>query len=64
MAEVVPFPSERVSSEVTVSRHEGCHVLIFPGVRIERHRDEGTTAEPAAKGAGSGDAEKKGRTGT
>ena len=64
MAEVVPFPSERVSSEVTVSRHEGCHVLIFPGVRIERHGEEGAEIGPAAKSTGSDDAREKGRTGT
>jgi hypothetical protein len=55
MANIVQFPSDRVSS--AASRISGgCHVLIFPGVRIERHEPDfaklSTAAEEArAKGA-------------
>jgi hypothetical protein len=54
MANIVQFPSDRVSS--VASRISGCHVLIFPGVRIERHEagiaELSTAAEEArAQGA-------------
>lgn len=44
MAQIIPFPQDEVRRGGTIPEGTGCHVMIFPGVRIERH-DDGVDAE-------------------
>jgi hypothetical protein len=49
MAQIIPFPVVAKADRET--RTDGCHVLIFPGVRIERERPAPAkaTRRPPAK---------------
>ena len=49
MAQIIPFPDVPKAERQT--RTGGCHVLIFPGVRIERQesRDQKPAKRQAAK---------------
>jgi len=39
MGQIIPFPRTEAEARSSCEIGEGCHVMIFPGVRIERHEE-------------------------
>lgn len=44
MGQIIPFPETETANRDAKATDEGCHVMIFPGVRIERHADDANAA--------------------
>lgn len=62
MAKVIPFPKVVIDERARRPRPEGCHVFIFPGVRIERHGEP--AGRPDTNNSRGKPTRRTGRTGT